>query len=108
MGGVDSSQSEGSHLLLSKPHQDAVVTGAGLCAAPSGHLRGCKKEAFKETWEEAFKTRSKGRMRCWLSKVDSRKHEEVHGQWKMRLLEEGCRRYAVRVPNAQVLLQEVR
>merc|ERR1712130_568807 len=53
---------------------------------------GAKKEAFKgeeawqETWEEAFKTRSKGRMRCWLSKVDSRKHEEVHGQWKMRLL----------------------
>merc|ERR1712198_298673 len=105
---------EGSHLPLSKPHQDAVVTGAGL----SGRLRGPKKEAWEEAWQKAFKARGQGRMRCWFPKANCRKHEEVHRQRKMRLLlghhqerlcllQEGSRRHAVRIPNAQVLLQEV-
>merc|ERR1712198_419733 len=112
---------EGSHLPLSKPHQDAVVTGAGLCAALSGSLRGPEKawkEAWEEAWQKAFKARGQGRMRCWFPKANCRKHEEVHRQRKMRLLvghhqerlcllQEGSRRHAVRIPNAQVLLQEV-
>merc|ERR1712212_1125626 len=111
---------EGSHLPLSKPHQDAVVTGAGLCAALSGRLRGTKEKALKgkEARKEAFKARGQGRMRRWLPKADRRKHKEVHGQRKMRLLvghhqkrlcllQEGSWCHAVRVPDAQVLLQEV-
>merc|ERR1712108_89144 len=53
---------EGSHLPLSKPHQDAVVTGAGLCATISGRLRGPKKEALKgeEARQKTFKPGVKG------------------------------------------------
>merc|ERR1712032_857247 len=79
---------EGSHLPLSKPHQDAVVTGAGLCPALTGCLRGQKEETIegKEARQEAFKARGQGGMRCWLSKADRRKHQEVHRQRKMRVL----------------------
>merc|ERR1712007_233335 len=76
------------------------------------------KKPGKKPGKKAFKARGQGRMRRWLPKADRRKHQEVHGQRKMRLLvghhqerlcllQEGSRRHAVRVPNAQVLLQEV-